>query len=189
MRYAFAFLFAFLVPFTTKAQTAMWVENVNTVDRAGDIAPQINVSVSHKFTPQLGLYVWALEKEDYGEIHFGPTFQAKGVIVSAGLGIETADAFLRKAADVFIYRDGRSLYLVGETGGSGNWYQVVAMQGFGYKGGDYSIGVHGQRYVGFGPRLSTTTFHNHVKIWIVPRAWDPENSKNRSALIAVRFTP
>jgi hypothetical protein len=182
-------LATFALPAVLSGQTSIWAESQNQVTLStADMAPQINVSAGSVVSKKLGIFLWALQSESWGEIYVGPSYKfVKGVEVGVGVGIESDPKPLRSAVYALFSGNGRSLYMTAETGGSGPWYQVEGNQAFNLMHQPAGIGFRYQSFIGIGPRLEATTLKGHLMVWVVPIAIDFENNNSQNMLFGIRL--
>lgn len=185
-RFALILTMLVLLPVTAEAQTSFWAESQNHVVKGG-YTPTIDFSVTHKSSEKLGVFLWALVNDAWGEAIVGGVYTpTANVEFDLGVGLETDEDAWRTMGSLFIGGGRTSLLLVGELGGSGYWYLAETKY---QMTSTVAIGLHGKRFVGFGPIIDVAVPRTKFSIWLVPTTWDPEDSASGSVVLGFRFKP
>ena len=181
-----------LLPATSRAQTAFWVESQNKITTGNNVEPQLEAYQTKKLSPKFGTTVWALVSESWGEVLVGGTFSPSDwVEMGLSAGIETnSPSALRGGSSLWLGKGRLSLLLLGEKGGSGNWYNVLGtIRIANGKGRNWvlptDVGIRGARFQGFGPYVNCRM--GSVQLWIVPVARDFESNET-SGVLGLRVT-
>ncbi|MEX0919449.1 MAG: hypothetical protein WDZ64_01710 [Parcubacteria group bacterium] len=168
----------------SNAQTRTWAEMVSNIYEE-EVAPQFNIFTGRNITAKNSVFLFATVTDEWAEALIGfSTSPRSGVEISLGVGIETHEKPWRSLLSVWLGNNKRSLLMMGEKGGSGNWYMLVASETI---HPNLKIGAHAQRFVGIGPRLDIR-LKESLNFWIVPVAWDFENNGAKSAVLALNVT-
>jgi hypothetical protein len=168
-----------LLPFWVEAQTHYFVENRNTIN-IKTVSPTFHSFVSHDFNQKWGMWSYLLVKDSWAEGFLGGSYNVTpDCQLGLGYGYEQTADHHRIAGSLFFSKDKNTVFYFGETGASGYWYQAYYSRSLGKK---FGLGVIGQKFVGYGPRLEVKFLP--VVIW-GSYCYDVE-SKSANGLLALR---
>jgi hypothetical protein len=126
--------------------------------------PTMDVYVSHKFSEHWALSAFGLTTDTWAEVYTGIEYSPVDWLVTGlSLGIETAPAFWRIAANIGIYTKHFVSTTCFEYGGSGYWYDIQAKSVFARD--IISLGVMARRFHGVGPRVDIAIPKTSINLW------------------------
>ncbi|MFA6198112.1 MAG: hypothetical protein WC734_03090 [Patescibacteria group bacterium] len=122
----------------------------------GKYLPTVDCFVSRPIIGTLGWSGFFLTCGGWGEAYVGPTYSpASWLTLSGSLGVETDPQQTRVATSIWAGNDAGSIIFIYEDGGSGPWTKLVATHSVVSIGGyNLGAGVHGQRFLGYGPQIT-----------------------------------
>jgi len=145
--------------------------------------PSANVYVRSGLTDSLTFTSFFATSRSYAEGYVGLAYAPSLIsgLVSefeVSIGQEQASGSLRREASVFFLWQRLSHLTVVEDGGSGVWYySQTTWRPHSLIG----VGVMGQRYLGWGPRIDFSIPHTPLTVWGA-YSWDREFDTNAGTL-------
>jgi len=152
--------FGVIVSMNIQAQEVHgFIELKQRVDKSG-VNPIIDAYIHASINDKYGWSCFLQKTKGWGQLYCGPTLAShKWIEVSGSIGVQQGGKLLRVADSVWIGKGKFSVFHVDEYG-NGYWTQNVFKAQLSKS---FSIGGHGQRFIGMGPYVEMNL--KKVTVW------------------------
>jgi hypothetical protein len=167
-------LLLIFLPILLQAQ----LEIYNRYSENDKFEPNINYFSSKKITPKIALTIFGLVEQNWSEALVGFSYSPlKTFAIGASAGIEHGTKNPRYSISLMLGKRKNSLSILGELGsGKDNYLYKINL--FHKYSENFTLGLTGWRFHGFGPNFRYTIPKFPLTIWSMP-AYDFETNKSR----------
>lgn len=190
------FILTTLLAATARAETRWSVEE-QTLVRDGALTPTLNIYATAPLLKKddaaragstLGVFVFGLVSPGWAQLYSGLTFApADWIQLSAGAGLEQADAPWRTAGSIWLGRGRFSLLTIGEYGGGGGWYKAVGNARI-VSWRELHVGVGAQSQYGLGTGPRTQVQLGPATLWIAAPLVNHSDHSKLSGLVGLKLS-